>query len=133
MSLWLIMKKDYRNNFLLIFLAILLLVACSATTRYQILSGIFDGVPDPNAKLKEISDSTKIDTSFTKKKLRPTKILTHENKLRHPDRHMGATRDNPLLRENTKKHPRPPPLARWKTPGLLHDQLRLFPYIPTLQ
>lgn len=75
MSLWLIMKKDYQNNLLLILLAILLLAACSATTRYQILSGIFDGVPDPNAKLKEISDSTKVDTSFTQKDLLPTKIL----------------------------------------------------------
>ena len=55
------MKRVYFLEFIIIILAAIIIAACSATSRYQILSGVFDGVPDPNVKQKTISDSLNKD------------------------------------------------------------------------
>ena len=42
--------------------AVVILLSCSSSTKHQILSTFFDGVPDPNAKPKAIVDSLKADS-----------------------------------------------------------------------
>ena len=59
------MKRVYLNEFIIAVLTVCIIAACSATSRYQILSGVFDGVPDPNAKQKLVSDSLNTDTLST--------------------------------------------------------------------
>jgi predicted CXXCH cytochrome family protein len=63
------MKRIYIHEFIFIILACCTFAACSTTTRYQILSSVFDGVPNPNAKQKQITDSLKIDTPFNESNL----------------------------------------------------------------
>ncbi|GBD92243.1 doubled CXXCH motif [bacterium BMS3Abin04] len=68
------MKRINKYEIFLFIFSVIILVSCSTTTRYEILSTIFDGVPNPNAKQKEIADSLKADTLFTKNKLLTAKI-----------------------------------------------------------
>ena len=51
------MKRVYIYELILVTISVLIITACSATTKYQVLSTLFDGVPDPNAKQKEIADT----------------------------------------------------------------------------
>jgi predicted CXXCH cytochrome family protein len=72
------MKRIYIHELIFIILAVCILAACSATTRYQVLSTIFDGVPDPNAKQKQISDSLNVDTLFTNNNIKTGTIKEPE-------------------------------------------------------
>jgi len=63
------MKKVLKYKIFLYIFGVIIIVSCSSSARYKILSSIFDGVPDPNARQKEISDSLKTDSLLTKKKL----------------------------------------------------------------
>ncbi len=65
--------NKYIFNTLLLLYAVTVIVSCSASARYKILSTVFDGVPDPNARQKEIIDSLKIDSLLAKNKLILTK------------------------------------------------------------
>ena len=71
-------KRVYIYEVLFFFLSVIIIAACSATTRYQVLSTIFDGVPDPNAKQKEISDTLKVDTLLTKNNLKTSAVKKSE-------------------------------------------------------
>ncbi|MBI5540052.1 MAG: hypothetical protein HY951_08340 [Bacteroidia bacterium] len=52
-----------KHNFIFLVILVLFFVACSPTTTYKVMSTLFDGVPDPNAKpLIEVKDSIKNDS-----------------------------------------------------------------------
>ena len=76
------MKRIYIYEILFFFLSVIIITACSATTRYQVLSSIFDGVPNPNAKQKEISDSLLVDTLYTRSNL--TAAIKEPEFIYHP-------------------------------------------------
>ena len=67
------MKRVYFSEFIIVILTVFIIAACSATSRYQLLSGIFDGVPNPNEKQKQITESSNIDTLSTKGNLEAVK------------------------------------------------------------
>ena len=53
------MKRVYIYELIFITVSVLIITACSSTTKYQVLSTFFDGVPDPNEKQKSITDTVK--------------------------------------------------------------------------
>ncbi len=58
------MQKYQKFIFSLLIMIVLFFTACSIQTRYEVLSFIFDGVPDPNnSENIEIKDSAVIDST----------------------------------------------------------------------
>lgn len=56
-------ERNQKNRILFLYsTAVVILFSCSSSTKHQILSTFFDGVPDPNAKPKAIVDSLKADS-----------------------------------------------------------------------
>lgn len=61
----------------------MMLFSCSVSTKHQILTTFFDGVPDPNAKPKAIVDSLKLD-SLANLKNEKVKIDNEPKYIFHP-------------------------------------------------
>ncbi len=65
------------------FLLLLTVISCSSSTRYQILSTLFDGVPDPNAKQKALTDSLSTD-SLNINEVKTPKFVAEQVFVYHP-------------------------------------------------
>lgn len=62
------MKRVYIYDLIFIVLTVIIITACGSTTKYQVLSTFFDGVPDPNEKQKELTDTIKTTQMLSNQK-----------------------------------------------------------------
>ena len=99
--------KKLKYYSFLISLVVLLVSACSTTSRYQILSTFFDGVPNPNQKQIELSDSVKVDSLNTKDELKANEKKAPEFIYHPPYRNRMCSGCHNILKGNELNKPIP--------------------------
>ncbi|MCB0732227.1 MAG: hypothetical protein KDC88_14470 [Ignavibacteriae bacterium] len=96
-----------KYSSIIILMIVQFISACSATSRYQILSTFFDGVPNPNEKQIQLQDTIKTDTLVSKTNLKIEDKNTPEFNYHPPYRNRMCSGCHNVLKGNALTKPIP--------------------------